>query len=318
MTAKLSYSLRGRSYISVRDFAPEELRFTLQTSQELRSRLHTGEQPKIMAGKTLGMIFQKPSLRTVVSFQVAMHQLGGNALYLGPDQISIGKRETTEDIATVLSGFVDCIMARVFGHNIVEDLAKYARVPVVNGLSDFEHPCQALGDLLTVLDRKGTLSGIKLTYVGDGNNVANSLAFICARLGVNMTVASPKGFECKSKVLELANQDAKYFGTGAHIEQVNDPIKGVKDADAVYTDVWASMGQEAEREERKKIFKDYMITAKMLDAAKPTATLLHCLPAHYGEEIADGLSKDPRSAIFPQAENRLHAQKGLLALIMAR
>ncbi len=317
MTAKLGYSLKGRHFISVRDFLPEELRQTLYVAQSLRSRLLMGDRPNIMEGKTLGMIFQKPSLRTVVSFQIAMNQMGGNALYLGPDQISIGKRETTEDIATVLSGYVDGIMARVFGHNVVEDLSKYSRVPVINGLSDFEHPCQALGDMLTVLERKGTLAGLKMTYVGDGNNVANSLAFIAARLGLHISIASPKGFEAKSKVLETAAADAKEFSTGSHIEQLNDPIKAVKDADIIYTDVWASMGQEAEREERKRIFKDYMVTSKMLDAAKSTVMLLHCLPAHYGEEIAEGLSKDARSAIFPQAENRLHAQKGLLALLLS-
>ena len=315
-TAKLGYSLKGRHFTSVRDFTPEELRQALYTASELKSRLLMGEYPRLMEGKTLGMIFQKPSLRTVVSFQVAMNQLGGNALYLGPDQISIGKRETTEDIATVLSGFVDGIMARVFGHNIIEDLAKYSRVPVINGLSDFEHPCQAMGDMLTLLERKGTLAGLKLTYVGDGNNVANSLAFIAARLGLHMTIASPEGFECKAKVLEQANKDAKDFATGGSVEQMHDPYKAVKDADAIYTDVWASMGQEAEAAERKKLFKNYIVNKALVDAAKPTCTILHCLPAHYGEEIAEGLSKDPRSAIFPQAENRLHAQKGLLALLL--
>jgi ornithine carbamoyltransferase len=312
------YTLKGRHMRGVRDFSPEELWQVLWTARDIKSRLVTGEQMKILEGCTLAMIFQKPSLRTRVSFEVGMNQLGGKALYLGPEEIKIGKRETTEDIATVLSGFCDGIMARVFGHNIIEDLAKYAHVPVINALCDYEHPCQAMGDTMTIWERRGRLDGLKMVFVGDGNNVANSLAFIGARLGMHVVVASPEGFELKRDVLELAKKDVKDFNTKGSVEITNDPMKACKDADVVYTDVWASMGQEAEQEERKKKFAGFMVTEKMLDQAHHDVMLMHCLPAHYNEEIAAGLNHDRRCSFYPQAENRLHAQKGLMALIMRK
>lgn len=313
---QVGYNMKGRHLRSIRDLSPAEIWQVLHTSREIKTRLMYGETLNILNGCTLAMIFQKPSLRTRVSFEVGMNQLGGRAFYLGPEEIKIGKRETTEDIANVLSGMVDGIMARVFGHNIIEDLSKYARVPVINGLSDYEHPCQALGDILTVWERKGDPRGKKLVFVGDGNNVANSLAYIGARLGMHVVVASPKGYELPGKVLELANQDAREFNTGGKVEIEHDPMKACKEADAIYTDVWASMGQEAEQAKRAKDFEGFMVTKKMLDQGRTDCMLMHCLPAHYNEEVAEGLNHDPRCVFYPQAENRLHAQKGLMAMVL--
>ena len=311
-----NYSLKGRHCRSVQDFTPEEMMQILHSARDMKYRFLNGERPRLLEGRTLGMVFQKPSLRTVVSFEVGMNQLGGHALYLGPDQIKINERETTEDIAMVLSGYVDGIMARVFSHKIIEDLAKYSRVPVINGLSDFEHPCQIFGDLLTVLERREELRGLKVVFVGDGNNVANSWALAAARFGMHLVVASPSGFELKPNVMEMVATDARSFHTSGRVEQTRDPLKAVKDADVIYTDVWASMGQESEREERKRLFKGYQLDTRLLDAAKPDVLLMHCLPAHYGEEIAAGMQKDSRSVIFQQAENRLHAQKAILVSLM--
>ncbi len=316
MNTPLGYSLKGRHVVSIRDLSPEEFYRILYVARELKHRKLMGEMPKILEGRTLGMIFQKPSLRTVVSFQAAMNQLGGHALYLGPDQISIGVRETTEDIAIVLSGFVDGIMARVFGHQIVVDLAKYSQVSVINGLSDYEHPCQILGDFLTVLERKQTLKGLKLAFIGDGNNVANSLAFACARLGMQFVIASPEGYEMEKSVLENCKADAALFSSGGEAVQVRDPKEAAKDADVIYTDVWASMGQEKEKEARKKAFANYIVSKELLSHSRPDCMVLHCLPAHYGEEIEAGIPYDMRSAIYPEAENRLHAEKAVLALTM--
>ncbi len=267
----------------------------------------------ILKGKTLGMIFQKPSLRTRVSFETGMTQLGGHAIYLAPTDISIGKRETTEDIALVLSRFVDTIMARVFGHDIVVELAKYSSVPVINGLSDYEHPCQILADFQTIIERKGKLDGLTCCYIGDGNNVAHSLMFGAVRVGMNMTVLTPKGFEPTTEVTEKAT--ALGQETGSTITVTND-LDASSGADVLYTDVWASMGQEAEAAERKNIFRDYRIDEQTMKRAKPDATILHCLPAHYGDEIDYDTSRLPNSAIFDQAENRMHAQKALLVHVM--
>ncbi len=313
---KTGYSLKGRHLRSIRDITPEEFHLILDTARQLKLRQLTGEHVDILKGRTLGMIFQKPSLRTVVSFQVAMNQLGGHAIYLGPDQIKLGVRETIEDVANVLSGYVDAIMARVFEHEAIDELAKHARVPVINGLSDFEHPCQIIGDVLTIIERKGYIKGIRLAFIGDGNNVANSLAFAAARLGFTLVVASPKGYELDEKVMQSAKEDAKEFNSGGEVIQVSSPIEAVKDADVVYTDVWTSMGQEKEKEERLKRFEGFSVTRELLEGAKPDTMIMHCLPAHYGEEIEEGLNRDPRSALYPQAENRLNAQKGVLALVM--
>ncbi len=262
-----------------------------------------------LAGKTLAMIFQKPSLRTRVSFETGMTMLGGHAIYLAPSDISLGQRETTEDIALVLSRYVDIIMARVFGHDIVVELAKHATVPVINGLSDFEHPCQIMADFLTILERKGRLAGIKSCYIGDGNNVAQSLMFGAARVGMHMTVITPPGYEPQKKVMEKSTEIGR--GTRSKIVVTND-LAAAAGADVVYTDVWASMGQEAEAAERMKRFTKYRIDAETMKIADPKAIILHCLPAHYGDEIDYATSRTPNSAIFDQAENRMHAQNALM------
>jgi ornithine carbamoyltransferase len=262
-----------------------------------------------MQGKTLAMIFQKPSLRTRVSFETGMTKLGGHAIYLAPTDISLGKRETTEDIAIVLSRYVDVIMARVFGHDIVEELAKYATAPVINGLSDYEHPCQVLADFQTILERKGRLDAIKACFIGDGNNVAHSLMFGAARVGMHMTVITPPGHEPLDEVTSGSKDIAT--GTGVTITTTND-LTAVEGADVLYTDVWASMGQESEAAARKQTFAKYRIGAGTVKMAAPDAVILHCLPAHYGDEIDYQTSRLPNSAIFDQAENRMHAQNALM------
>ncbi|MBU0703877.1 MAG: ornithine carbamoyltransferase, partial [Chloroflexi bacterium] len=308
----------GRHFLSMLDFSREEILAVLDTAHELKDVYGShrraaraearGSAP--LAGKTLAMIFQKPSLRTRVSFETGMTLLGGHAIYLAPTDISLGKRETTEDIAIVLARYVDIIMARVFGHNIVEDLANHSTVPVINGLSDHEHPCQALADLQTVLERRGRLAGLNFVFCGDGNNVAHSLMFAGALSGMNVTVVTPPGYEPKAQVLSESQKIGS--STGAKIKASNDLAGSVKGADVIYTDVWASMGQEAEAAERKRTFEDYRIDAETMKRADPQAVILHCLPAHYGDEIDYATSRLPNSAIFDQAENRLHAQKALM------
>jgi ornithine carbamoyltransferase len=303
----MAVDLKGRHLLSMLDFTAEEILAVLDTARDLKAKPPASTLP--LQHKTLGMIFQKPSLRTRVSFETGMTQLGGHAIYLAPTDISLGKRETTEDIAIVLSRYVDLIMARVFGHEIVADLAKYATVPVINGLSDYEHPCQILADFQTIRERKGDLKGLKGAFIGDGNNVATSLMFGSAILGMHMTVITPPGFEPASDVLEKAQ--AVGGQTGANIEVTNE-LAGVEAADWVYTDVWASMGQEEEAAERKISFAEYRVDAETMKPAKPDATILHCLPAHYGDEIDYDTSRTENSAIFDQAENRMHAQKALM------
>ncbi len=307
-------NMKNTHLLTLHTLTTEAIAQILKTAEHLKMQRKMGEAHPLLHGKTLGMIFQKPSLRTRVSFETGMTQLGGHAIYLGPDDISLGKRETTEDIATVLSRYVDGIMARVFGHAIIEELARYSSVPVINGLSDFAHPCQALGDFLTISEKKGRLQGLKLAYIGDGNNVATSLAYGAAKLGTHVVIASPPGYELPAAVLKEAQQDAAL--TGARISITNDPVEAVTDADIVYTDVWASMGQEAEQEERKHLFQAYQITLELLNNARPDALFMHCLPAHYGEEVTYEVARDPRSVIYDQAENRMHAQKAVLALVV--
>ncbi|MCB9850602.1 MAG: ornithine carbamoyltransferase [Phycisphaerales bacterium] len=309
----MAVSLKGRSLVSLKDFSTEEVLQILETANTLKLERLRGQPHPVLAGKTLAMIFQKPSLRTRVSFESGMTQLGGHAIYLAPTDISIGKRETTEDIALVLSRYCDIIMARTFGHDIVVDLAKYATVPVINGLSDEEHPCQVLADLQTVKEKKGTLAGLKFVYVGDGNNMTHSLMYGCARVGMHMTAVTPPGY----KPLDRVTAEAAAIGkeNGCTIDATTDIAKGVAGADVVYTDVWASMGQETEAAERAKQFKAYRIDEKLMAHADSTATVLHCLPAHYDEEISYDVTRSPQSAIFDQAENRLHAQKALMVLL---
>jgi ornithine carbamoyltransferase len=260
------------------------------------------------------MIFEKPSLRTRVSFEMAAVQLGGHAIYLSPAEIGLGERESVPDVARVLSRYVDGIEARVFAHRTVEQLAEYASVPVINGLSDFGHPCQALGDVLTLWEHRGEVQGKTLAFIGDGNNVANSLLFIGGRLGIHIKVASPEGYEPHPAVIRLAMQAAKE--SSAEITIVNDPVEAVRGADVVYTDVWTSMGQEKESEERKRRFVGFQVNGALMARARPDTLFMHCLPAHRGEEVADEVMDAPNSVVFDQAENRLHAQKAVLAILM--
>ncbi len=309
------FSLSTKHLISLLDLSVEEMNAIFKLAIRLKADVNAGRPHPYLAGKTLAMIFQKPSLRTMVSFQIGMHQLGGYAVYLGPDQISIGKRESTEDIATVLASYANGIMARTFEHQIVLDLAKYSKVPVINGLTDFNHPCQVLADLQTIVERKGTLKGLKLAYIGDGNNMTHSLLYGCTKLGMSVALATPEDYRPQMQIVEEAAAIGKK--TGAEVILTADPKEAVKNADVLYTDVWASMGQEAEKIERQKKFVGYQINMDLLNAANPDAIVLHCLPAHYDEEITYDASRDPRSAIFQQAENRLHAQKALMAMLMS-
>lgn len=304
----VSSNLKGRHFVSMLDFCPEEIHQVLDTARKLKTE-GPGGGPLPLRGKTLGMIFLKPSLRTRVSFETGMTKLGGHAIYLAPTDISIGKRETTEDIALVLSRYVDVIMARVFGHDVVVELAKHATVPVINGLSDYEHPCQILADLQTIIERKGKLEGIKACFVGDGNNVAHSLMFGAAMLGMHITVITPEGHEPKKEVTKRSAEIGAT--TGSDILVTND-LAAAEGADVLYTDVWASMGQEDEAEARRNVFAKYRIDADTMKMADPNAVILHCLPAHYGDEIDYATSRLPNSAIFDQAENRMHAQNALM------
>ncbi len=305
--------LDGRSYVSVRDFTAEETREVLRTAAALKRELKEGRPRRLLADRTLAMIFQKPSLRTRVSFEAGMTQLGGHAICLGPSDIRLGERETVEDIALTLSRMADLIMARVFGHDLVADLARYASVPVINGLSDREHPCQILADLQTIHERKGRFEGLKAVFCGDGNNVAHSLLYGGALLGMSVTVVTPPGYEpAKDVVAEAATMGR---ATGAGIAVSNDLAAACRGADVLYTDVWASMGQEGEAEQRRSAFRPYQVNDTVMALARPDAVILHCLPAHYGEEIDYATSRRPNSAIFDQAENRLHAQKALMVLL---
>lgn len=308
--------MAGMNLVTLRDLEPEHFDRIFDLAGKLKEEVYSGKPHPLLAGKTLGMIFEKPSLRTMVSFQTGMHQLGGHAIYLGPDQISVGKRESAEDVARVLSSYVDGIMARTFSHELVEELARHSRVPVINGLTDFNHPCQVLADLFTVLEKKGGFDGLKLAYIGDGNNVSHSLLYGCAKVGVSITLATPEAYRPEKLVFEEAREIGKE--TGAEVILTADPAEAAGGADVLYTDVWASMGREEEKEERARVFKDYQINMDLLDAADPDAMVMHCLPAHYGDEIAYDVTRDRRSAIFEQAENRLHAQKALMVLLMAQ
>jgi len=265
--------------------------------------------------KTLALIFEKPSLRTRTSFDVGIQQLGGFSLYLSPNEINLGKRESVYDVAKNLERMVQGIMIRTFAHSIVEDMAKYASIPIINGLTDFSHPCQAMADFLTILEVKGKLdNSINITYMGDGNNVAHSLLFAGARLGVNVTISSPKGFEPNLAAWQLATEDAK--ATGAKLQVIYDPLEAVRNADVIYTDVWASMGQESEAQIRKQIFSPYQVNMKLFAHAKPDAIFMHCLPAHRGDEVTDEVIDSPHSVVFHEAENRLHAQKAIMYQLM--
>jgi len=310
----MAIDMKGKNLVSVNDLSREEVNQILETAEIIKLRHYSNEEQPLLKGKVLGMIFQKPSLRTRVSFETGMIQLGGQAIYLGPDDIKLGQREATKDIAQVLSRYVSGIMARTFSHEIMLELAKYSSVPVINGLSNFLHPCQALGDLLTVKEKKGKLSNLKLAYVGDGNNVAHSLLFGAVKVGMDIALATPPGYEPKSEIVDIAKEDAKRINS--KIEIIHDPKKAVDGADVIYTDVWTSMGFEKESEIRKNAFKPYQINKDLVNKARDDVIVLHCLPAHRGEEITDEVIDGPHSVVIDQAENRLHAQKGVLALLL--
>ncbi len=301
-----------RDFLAETDFTKKEIIETFKVARKLKKKVKKGEKHHILRGKVLGMIFQKPSNRTRVSFEVGMYQLGGHAIYLGPAEIGLGTRESVADVARVLSRFTNGIMARVFGHDLVEGLAKWAPVPVINGLSDLLHPCQILGDLLTITEHKGDLAGIKLAYVGDGNNIVNSFINVAGILPLDLRVACPKGYEPNAEILAAARDKAV-----SKITVVRDPVEAVSGADVVYTDTWASMGQEAEAEARRKAFKRYQVNSKLLEHAARDYIFMHCLPAHRGEEVTDEIMDGPHSVVFDEAENRLHIQKAIMVKLMA-
>jgi len=300
-------------FLAISDFSSDELKSLLEESRSLKALYKSGQRDLCLAGKNLAMLFEKPSLRTRISFQVAMTDLGGSPIYVKPEDIGgIGKREPIKDIARVLSRYVDGIMARTFEHSTVTELAKYADIPVINALTDWSHPCQAMADVLTIVEHFGRLEGIKVAYVGDGNNVARSLAFAAAKLGMTLVVASPAGYELDAESIQDVN------GIAADcVSQSHDPKAAVADADVIYTDTWVSMGQEDEKEKRRREFAGFEVNADLVSAAPGHAKIMHCLPAYRGFEISDDVTESPNSIIFDQAENRLHFQRALLRKLMS-
>ncbi|OIP27536.1 MAG: ornithine carbamoyltransferase [Chloroflexi bacterium CG08_land_8_20_14_0_20_45_12] len=299
-----------RDLLSVSDLSREEIEQLIEQALAIKPK----PPSHLLSGKVLALIFEKPSLRTRVSFDVAMHQLGGHAIYLPPDEVGLGKRERVSDVARTLSRYVDGIAARTFSHNTLHTLAEHSSIPVINALSDLEHPCQALSDLLTIYEKKGKLSGLTLAFIGDGNNVANSLFLAASLVGMNFYIASPPGYEIKPEILKQGKKLAA--SSASQIKLTKKPAEVVKGADIVYTDVWTSMGQESEAEKRRLAFSTYKVDNKLLDLAKGNALFMHPLPAHQGEEISTELLDDPRSVVFDQAENRLHLQKALLVQML--
>lgn len=300
--------------LSLKDYSKDEILCLLAHSIDLKTKFKAGIMPPILANKALAMIFAKPSTRTRVSFEVGIHQLGGYSLFLSSNDIQLGRGEPASDTAKVLSRYVDGIMIRTFKQEDVAELAQFSTVPVINGLTDIFHPCQALADLLTVYEHKKRFSGVKLAYIGDGNNVAHSLMIICTKLGVDISLACPPQYLPKSDISSVCAQFAAQ--SDSKLEIIDEPLKAAKDADFIYTDVWTSMGQEAEQAQRLKILTPYQVNEMLFSHAKPDASFLHCLPAHRGEEVTSAIIDSPRSLVFEQAENRLHAQKAVMALLM--
>ena len=302
-------------FLSISELSSSEVQDLLDLAIRLKKEyFNNGNQP-LFKGKVLGMIFQKPSLRTRVSFDMAMRHMGGDALYLSPNEIGLGKRESIADIARVLSGYVQALMARVFEHEHVIELAKWSSIPVVNGLSDYNHPCQGMSDALTIQERFGKAKGLNVTFVGDGNNVAVSLMHVSAKLGWNFTIANPEGYGLNPAPIEIAKKIA--VQTGSKLALVQDPHEAVRDAQVIYTDTWTSMGQEEETARREKVFPPYQVNAKLVGEADKDVIVMHCLPAHRNQELTDDVADGPHSVIFPQAHNRLHAQKAILARLFA-
>lgn len=303
-----------RHFISTSDYTRPELMEILELARKLKQEWRQGGNPPLLKGKVLGMIFQKPSLRTRISFDMAMRHLGGDALYLSPNEIGLGKRESIADISRVISRYVQAIMARVFEHQHVVELARYASVPVINGLSDYNHPCQAMADVLTILEKFGRLEGLRVAFVGDGNNVAISLLHACAALGMHYMLASPEGYDMPEEALALGRKLAE--DTGVSVSLFRDPHEAVRGSNVIYTDTWTSMGQEEEAARRVKAFPPYQVNAKLVSEAEKDAIVMHCLPAHRGHEITDDVADGPHSALFDQAENRMHAQKAILVKLL--
>ncbi len=299
--------MKGKDLLSITDLSSEEINILISDAIDMKN----DRWLSILDRKILALVFEKPSLRTRVSFEVAMKQLGGHTIYLSPAEIGLGKREPPRDVSSVLCRYVDVIAARTFSHQMVQDLASYADIPVINALDDIEHPCQALADILTIYEKKGDLKGLKVAYIGDGNNVANSLMLVCAMMGVNFKIASPAGYNVPERILESAREYAA--GTGTELFCTEKPLEAADGADVVYTDVWTSMGQEEESEKRRQAFADYKITENIMSKAKEDVIFMHPLPAHHGEEVTDEVLYSSSSVVFDQAENRMHAQKALLA-----
>lgn len=305
----------NKHLLTLHDWSTEEILDTLDLADELKYKQKNGIEHHILKGKTLGMIFTKSSTRTRVSFEVGMYQLGGSALFLSSNDIQLGRGETIYDTANVLSRFLDGIMIRTYKQSDVEDLAKFGQIPIINGLTDLVHPCQILADFQTIREHKGKLSGLKLAYIGDGNNMAHSLLYGGAKVGMEIAIATPKQYECDPEVVKNAMDDAKK--TGTKLILTNDPVEAIKDADIVYADTWVSMGQEDEKAEKIKVFSDYQINKELFSHAKPDAIFLHCLPAYRGYEVTEDVIDGPNSVIFDEAENRLHAQKAVMVKLMA-
>jgi len=296
-----------RDILSVADFAAGEAEQLVKKTIKSKNEAW----PQVLAGKSIALLFEKPSLRTRMSFELAVHHLGGYAIYMSPEEIGLGKRESVPDVAHVLSRYVQGAVARTFLHRTLETMAEYASIPVINALSDYEHPCQAMADLVTIYERKGKFKGLNLAFIGDGNNVANSLLIACAMVGINFLIATPQEYSIQDNVLRIANKYAEQ--TDSHIMLLEEPAMAAKDADVIYTDVWTSMGQEEEYEQRRIAFAEYQVNEKLLSYAKKDVIVMHPLPAHHGEEVAVGIIDKYRSVIFDQAENRLHFQRTLLA-----
>jgi ornithine carbamoyltransferase len=304
--------VKTKDLLSVADLSAAETEKIIAQALKMKR----GSAPQLLSGKILALMFEKPSLRTRVTFEVAVHQLGGYCFYLSPDEVGLGKRELVSDVARVLSRYVHGIIARTFSHQTLQMLARYSTVPVINALSDLEHPCQALADILTIHEKKGKLKGLNLAFIGDGNNVANSLLLAAAQTGINFRIASPPGYAVEDEILRMAKGFVAH--SGSQILLTEEPEQAVRDADVVYTDVWTSMGQEAEAEKRRQAFARYQVDAQLLSLAKKDVIFMHPLPAHHGEEVAAGLLDSPCSVVFDQAENRLHLQKALLAEMFGR
>ena len=311
---QIAAQLKGRDFLGLVDFSPEEIRYLLDLAVEIKRKHKAGEAYQPLKGKSLGMIFEKSSTRTRVSFEVGMYQLGGQALFLSRNDIQMGRGETILDTAQVMSRYLDGMILRTFGHRNVVELARGATIPVINALSDQSHPCQALADYQTALEHKGKLEGLKVAYIGDGNNVLHSLMMGAAKLGMHFSSASPEGYDPPERSVQSSIEAAAE--TGGSVRILRDPREAIEGADIVYTDVWASMGFEEEQKEREKAFKNYQVNEELVKYANPDYLFMHCLPAHRGEEVSEGVIDGKNSVIFDEAENRLHAQKAIMAAIM--